>query len=117
STADLTSDDVRALGAQPGPLVLVIEQAGKSSIVSGPQESAGAASVTMVAAWLEDSKSVQKTLLPAIADAMSDSAVALGRAYPGLRPAVVQDLIQRTCMTNSIYAAGTGVAEMVPGLG
>ncbi|HRX04278.1 MAG: hypothetical protein KDI07_00205 [Anaerolineae bacterium] len=117
STADLTSDDVRALGAQPGPLVLVIEQAGKSSIVSGPQESAGAASVTMVAAWLEDAKSVQKTLLPAIADAMSDSAVALGRAYPGLRPAVVQDLIQRTCMTNSIYAAGTGVAEMVPGLG
>ena len=29
----------------------------------------------------------------------------------------MQDLIQRTCMTNSIYAAGTGVAEMVPGLG
>ncbi|MEZ4767795.1 MAG: hypothetical protein R2844_05145 [Caldilineales bacterium] len=26
-------------------------------------------------------------------------------------------MIQRTCTTNAIYAAGTGVAEMVPGLG
>ncbi len=117
SAAEVASDDVQALIAQPGPLVLVIEQAGKSSIVASPHETAGEASVTMVAAWLEDAKSVQKTLLPAIANALPESDVALGRAYPGLRPAVAQALIQRTCMTNSIYAAGTGVAEMIPGLG
>ena len=117
NAAEVASDDVQALIAQPGPLVLVIEQAGKSSIVASPHETAGEASVTMVAAWLEDAKSVQKTLLPAIANALSESDIALSRAYPGLRPAVVQNLILRTCMTNSIYAAGTGVAEMIPGLG
>ena len=117
SAFEVESDDVLALIAQPGPLVLVIEQPGKSSIIASPHETAGAASVTMVAAWLEDTKSLQKTLLPAIASALPKSDVALSRAYPGLRPAVTQALILRTCMTNSIYAAGTGVAEMVPGLG
>ena len=115
--AQVTDDDVQALIAQPGPLVLVIEQVGASSVVASPHESTGAASVTLIAASLDDPKAVQKTLLPAIAKALPDADVALSRAYPGLRPAVVQEMIQRTSMTNSVYAAGTGVAEMVPGLG
>lgn len=117
NAAQVAEDDVQALIAQPGPLVLVIEQLGKSSVVASPHEATGAASVTMIAASLDDPKAVQKTLLPAIAKALPDADVALSRAYPGLRPAVTQELIQRTSMTNSVYAAGTGIAEMMPGLG
>lgn len=117
SAADAASDDVQALIARPGPLALVIEQPDSSAIVASPLPSTGAADVTLISASLGDLKAVQKTLLPALAGALPDSAIALSRAFPGLRPAAVHDLIQRTCMTNSIYAAGTGVAEMVPGLG
>ncbi|MEZ4767794.1 MAG: hypothetical protein R2844_05140 [Caldilineales bacterium] len=83
NAARVADDDVQALIAQPGPLILVIEQIAASSVVASPHESTGAVSVTIVAASLDNPKAVQKTLLPAIAKALPDADVALGRFIPG----------------------------------
>lgn len=115
--AQAGDDDVQTLISHAGPLVLVIDHENAAGVVAADGQAAGSSTVAVVATPLDDARAVQKTLLPALARALPDSAVALGRGYPGLRPAVVHDLIQRTSMTNSMYAAGTGVAEMIPGLG
>ena len=114
--SELTDEDVQALTTQAVPLFVIIDRPGDDAIVVEPEVST-ADHVTVVSALLDDTKAVQKTLLPALANALPDGEVALARAYPGLRPTVVQHMIQRTSMTNAMYAAGTGVAEMVPGLG
>ncbi len=40
--------------------------------------------------------------------------LALGRQLPVFRPAVIRNLIEETSRTNAVYAASTGVAEVVP---
>ncbi len=62
-------------------------------------------------------EAIKKELLPAILKLLPDRELSLGRAYPGLRPAAAQMLIQNTSKVNAGYAAGTGVAQMIPGLG
>ena len=71
----------------------------------------------MLSVSLANSDDLAKELPAAMVRALDDRKVALGRAYPGLRHAVSQKLIMDTCMTNAAYALGTGVAEMIPGLG
>jgi uncharacterized protein (DUF697 family) len=114
----LQSDSVRALLAQPAPLLLV-QDPSRAGAVALNAALGGQASRTVrsVVCSLDDAAAVKKELLPAIVQVLPDHTLSAGRAYPGLRPAVAAKIIQSTSKINAGYAAGTGVAEMVPGLG
>ena len=58
---------------------------------------------------------VKETLIPALLRALPPTLhMALERQLPVFRPAVVRGLIDEAARTNALYAAGTGVAEIVP---
>ena len=60
-------------------------------------------------------KSIRETLTPALLRALPPTLhLALARQLPVVRPAVVRGLIDEAARTNALYAAGTGVAEIVP---
>ncbi len=111
-------DDLRSLLAHPAPLLLVQDPA-RSVAVSVDPSLGGqvAARVRSVACSLDDPEAVKKELAPAILQLLPDRDLAVGRAYPGLRSAVAHKMILKTSKVNAGYAAGTGLAEMVPGLG
>lgn len=115
------NEDLRALAMQPAPLLVVSPAAQQTALTvpGGPGQAAdrGWKLPRVITCSLADDATVQKTLLPAIVDELPDRPMALGRAYPGLRPAACQKLIQETSIANATYAFGTGVAEMVPVLG
>lgn len=116
----LSRDDVAAVAAQPAALLAVLDAAPGAPIglvASGTTHRPPVGPEQLLIAPLDSVESVQKTLIPAIMEPLRGREVALGRAYPGLRPAVSHKLIHDTCLANAAYAAGTGVAEMVPGLG
>ena len=73
--------------------------------------------VRVVACVLSDPATVHKELFPLLIKQLPGREIALGRAYPGLRPAIVHKLVQDVSLTNATYAGGTGLAEMIPGLG
>lgn len=110
--------DLRSLLAHPAPILLV--QPPSHFVAISVDASVGgqaAANVRSVACSLDDPKAVKEDLLPAILQLLPDHELAAGRAFPGLRPAAAHKLIQKTSKVNAGYAAGTGLAEMVPGLG
>ncbi len=87
--ADETSRNVGAELARPGEAARVV--------------------VTELTADLE------RTLVPEILRALPRHLhLALGRQLPVFRPAVIRNLIEETSRTNAVYAASTGVAEVVP---
>lgn len=112
--AQLSDQDVQSLSAQPAPLLIVLDQ---------PQEAASSVGMpdsrptNVITCPLHDAAVVDQLLLPALLDQLPGRDLALGRAYPGLRDTVCRELIQDTCTTNAIYAGGTGLASMVPGIG
>ncbi|GAP64285.1 hypothetical protein ARMA_2708 [Ardenticatena maritima] len=63
-----------------------------------------------------DQEGFAEVLAPTILDARDDLLLAFGRQLDGLRPFVVQRLIEQTATTNATYALTTGLAESVPGL-
>lgn len=103
--------------AQPAPLLAVHApwQPGAPA-QAAPGRPAGDLARVVVCA-LEDEKRVKEELLPALLELLPERELAIGRAFPGLRPAVAQKLIANTSRVNAGYAAGTGLAEMIPGLG
>lgn len=115
----LSQDDLAALLAQPAPVLIVLEvaqQRGLAIDVMGDSASAPHETRVLVCS-LDDSAAVHKELFPLLIKQLPDRELALGRAFPGLRPSVVHRLVQATSLTNATYAAGTGLAEMVPGIG
>lgn len=114
----LESRSLAGLLAQPAPLLLVPEPGQAVDVAVDPALGGQTArSVRVVPCALDDADAVKKELLPAIVSLLSGRELPAGRAYPGLRPAVAQKIIQSTSRVNAGYAAGTGLAEMVPGLG
>jgi uncharacterized protein (DUF697 family) len=60
-------------------------------------------------------ESVQQTIVPALLRALpAELHLAVARQLPVCRPAVIRGLIEETSRTNALYAASTGVAEIVP---
>jgi uncharacterized protein (DUF697 family) len=118
STSAELSASLAALLAQPAPLLLVQDPA-QAAAVAVDAALGGQASglVQTVHCTLEDDETIRKELLPAVIRLLPERQLAVGRAFPGLRPAVAQGLIASTSRTNAGYAAGTGLAEMIPGLG
>jgi len=58
---------------------------------------------------------VQKELVPALLRALPARLhLALARQLPLVRPVVMRTLIEETARANALYAASTGVAELVP---
>lgn len=116
----LNRDDVAAVTAQPAAALVLVDAAPGTPIgltATGTVEGPAVSPRQFLIVSLDSAENVQKTLVPAIMEPLRGREVALGRAYPGLRLAVTRKLIHDTCLTNAAYAAGTGVAEMVPGLG
>ncbi len=112
-------DGARAVLAQPAASLIVLETAQEHAVsvhLSGDATAAHAMTRVLVCA-LDDAGAVHKQLFPLLMKQLPGREIALARAFPGLRPAVVHKLVQAVCMTNATYAAGTGLAEMVPGLG
>jgi uncharacterized protein (DUF697 family) len=111
-------DDLRSLLAHPAPILLVQDPSRVVALSVDPSLGGQtAANVRSVACSLDDQEAVKKELLPAVLKLLPDHELSAGRAYPGLRPAVAHKVIQSTSKVNAGYAAGTGVAQMVPGLG
>lgn len=111
-------DDLRSLLAHPAPLLLVQDPARVVDVSVDPSLGGQtAATVRSMACSLDDTEAVKKELLPAILKLLPDHELSAGRAYPGLRPAAAQKQILNTSKVNAGYAAGTGVAQMIPGLG
>ncbi len=111
-------DDLRSLLAHPAPILLVQDPARVVALSIDPSLGGQtAANVRSVAVSLDDKEAVKKELLLAILKLLPDHELSAGRAYPGLRPAAAQKLILNTSKVNAGYAAGTGVAQMIPGLG
>ena len=116
--AQVQEPDVRGLLAQPAPALLVLDgMDAEAGALTAAANSLPAGRVHSVVCPLASAEDVQKTLFPAIVKQLPDQETALGRAYPGLRPAAADHLIQETSSVNARYAAGTGLAEMVPGIG
>lgn len=114
----LESRSLAGLLAQSAPLLLVQEPGQAVDVAVDPALGGQTArTVRVVTCALDDAETVKKELLPAIVPLLPGRELAAGRAYPGLRPAVAQKIIQSTSRVNAGYAAGTGLAEMVPGLG
>ena len=60
-------------------------------------------------------ETVARTLVPEILRALSPKLrLAIGKQLPVFRPAVIRGLIEEAARANAIYAASTGVAEIVP---
>ena len=57
---------------------------------------------------------IQEDFVLAIVEALPNSQLALARHFPLLRPLIIHNLIEDTSRANAIYAASTGLAEMVP---
>jgi len=115
---ELRSDSLAPLLAQPAPLLVVLDPwqpgAGAVDAALGGQTSE---LLRVARCALGDEKQVKEELLPALLELLPERELAIGRAFPGLRPAVGQKLIASTSRVNAGYAAGTGLAEMIPGLG
>lgn len=62
-------------------------------------------------------QAIEAELVPALLRLFPDRHVALAHHLPALRPAVATRLINESSFANASFAAGTGVAEMVPVLG
>lgn len=114
---ELHSDSLTALLTQPAPLLVVQEpwQVG-AAVHAGPDWQANGLA-RVVSCALTDEKQVKEALLPALLHLLDGRELAAGRAFPGLRPAVAHQLIASVSRVNAGYAAGTGLAEMIPGLG
>jgi uncharacterized protein (DUF697 family) len=111
-------EDLRGLLTHPAPLLLVQDPARVVAVSIDPSLGGQtAANVRSVAVSLDDQEAVKKELMPAILRLLPGREMSASRAYPGLRPAAAQKLILNTSKTNAGYAAGTGLAQMVPGLG
>lgn len=110
-------NNLAPLLAQPAPLLAVHApwQPGAPAQAASGRPAGDLARVVVCA--LEDEKRVKEELLPALLELLPERELAIGRAFPGLRPAVAQKLIANTSRVNAGYAAGTGLAEMIPGLG
>ncbi|MER2597934.1 MAG: hypothetical protein ABTQ73_00250 [Caldilineales bacterium] len=114
----LNNDGLRALFSQRAATLVVQDPLRYGSINVEPSWNGGrAGAVHSLVIALSDDKAIKEDLLPGIVRLLPERAVAAGRAYAGLRPAVANYLIQSTSKANAGYAAGTGVAEMVPLLG
>ncbi len=62
-------------------------------------------------------ESVGRVVIPALVRvAHPDLALTLARHLPAFRPAVIRGLIDDTSSANAVYAASTGVAEIIPAL-
>ena len=60
-------------------------------------------------------ETVQNVLIPQILRALAPTLrLALGKQLPVFRPAVIRGLIEEAARANALYAASTGVAEIVP---
>ena len=60
-------------------------------------------------------QSVQNMLIPKILRTLSPTLhLAVGRQLPAFRPAVIRGLVEEASRANALYAASTGVAEIVP---
>lgn len=114
----LKRDDLAGLLRQAAPTVVVQEPLRYGQVTVDPAQGGSAsARVRSLVLALDDDKAVKDDLLPALVQLLPDRETALGRAYPGLRPAVANRLIQNTGRANAMYAAGTGLAEFIPVLG
>ncbi len=112
------SNSLAGLLAQSAPLLLVQEPGQAVAVAVDPALGGQTArNVRVVTCALDDAETIKKELLPAIVSLLPGREMAVGRAYPGLRPAVAHKLILSASRVNAGYAAGTGLAEMVPGLG
>lgn len=111
---------LQAIASQPAHLITILNAA-----EVGPISSQAAFGPGVAQAWqpsrvlvcpLEDKEAVHKIVFPALLERLPGRELALGHAYPGLRPAVTQELIQDTSMANATYAFTTGIGEIVPAL-
>lgn len=63
------------------------------------------------------SQPLEAELIPALLKLFPNRELALAHFLPALRPAIATHLINESCFANASFAAGTGVAELVPVLG
>ena len=62
-----------------------------------------------------NAETVKNVLAPQVLRALSPTLhLALGRQLPAFRPAVIRGLVEEASRANALYAASTGVAEIVP---
>ena len=62
-----------------------------------------------------NAETVKNVLVPQVLRALSPTLhLAVGRQLPVFRPAVIRGLVEEASRANALYAAGTGVAEIVP---
>ena len=62
-----------------------------------------------------NAETVKNVLIPQVLRALSPTLhLALGRQLPAFRPAVIRGLVEEASRANALYAASTGVAEIVP---
>lgn len=116
------SAELAALGAQPAPLLAVLDAPTGLAVALGTDSSQDAARSGGVSAWqptvivcpLSDNEALVRHLWPALIEAFGEREIALARAYPALRPAVSHKLIQSVSLANATYAFGTGVVEILP---
>ena len=96
-----------------GPTLTVYLTGGEPLPVGADLPRPGEAGRVVVAELSETS--VRKSVIPALLRALPPTLhMALARQLPVVRPAVVRGLIDEAARTNALYAAGTGVAEIVP---
>jgi uncharacterized protein (DUF697 family) len=121
SPAQAQTTDVQAIMAQAVPTLIVLDAQHEGALTVGDDGEPGPSPLSgpqrVLSASLADPVALAKELPAALVRVLDERKVALGRAYPGLRHAASQKLIRDTCMANAAYALGTGVAEMIPGLG
>lgn len=99
--------------APPGPTLTVLVGGGEGLPVGAELPRPGE-TVRVVLPELSD-ESVRDVLIPALLRALPPRLhLALGRQLPLARPAVIRRLVEEAARANALYAAGTGVAEIVP---
>lgn len=94
------------------PTLVVCVSDGSARDVGAELARPGEAARVVVADLTAD---LQRTLIPGILRALPQHLhLAVGRQLPIFRPVVIRSLIEETSRTNAVYAASTGVAEIVP---
>ncbi len=105
---------LRRLREDKVPVVVVVVSAAAASQVGAELARRDETARVLLAPPLSD-QALRDKLAPALLDAARDELrLPLARQLPPLRAPVIQELVETTSRANALYAASTGLAEVVP---